>query len=872
MSLKKKTQLRIASLALVTALLSGCTYRSQTEGDNETASTVSYEVESGSVRNTSDAIGEEIFYNTEKLALPLPEYTLDEGYSLSYTQFYSPVFVGDYLFTYVEIGGKKTTETPGGPTVETAGEAFWAFYDLNGKYVGRLSGFIPQECFFHAEEDGFVAVYSKYDYERDNGDQLVYKVDLDLTGNITFGPRVIYNHPEAFINHVLFAENGHILFSYGNTLINLDSSEKVLCSFDVTSNRTCAGIWEDAGKSYIQLRVHSDEKLDSYELYQLIYDTNGMVSMSPTCRTSDNLAGMHISQDNGKLYAATKNSMGTIDLTSGEFGCLMDWNQTDCDRNVLTSGSVKILSEGVRSSTLNVISANKTPSAVVEPQNSDTESSSIQASSKTENVTSNEASPANEEMTRLCIAEIETDEMGNQTAYLIRLTPAEKNPHSSQKQIWIGGVGISSSPITKYISQYNSDTTQAAWIKLYDYADYRLEDMYDSSFYRNAAEQDMAYEINFGDNSYYLERTKNMEKQISAGVGPDIIVSSGDFLAFCNSNYLTDLNPYIKSIHGIDRNKYFSSVLEAFEVDGNLYQIPLYFQNYALLGNICYTDGKEDMNYHDLSFAQALYSDNMQLFAHMETSTLMRIFVEGELASWIDYEHSSVSIDRSSLVDMLELLKVTSAYGNYTPYQEYIWTMDPSPFCFFYEFRDWNAIFCSASTNTLEEYLQYKPFNGHAKWFGYPGSSGCSMLVRSDLTLGITSYTTQKELAWEIITYLLSDEAQLGIAQTSAYRIDSSYERIPLNINAFRTLNSKYQTTTMYSYAVFDENDTTFDYSDYLVDEYQNLLSSPKRRYASDPRIYKIVSYYFDLYMMGSLTVTEAAERIESEIKAALSS
>ena len=877
LSLKKKTQLRIASFALAAVLLSGCSYRSQTEGNSsEPSSNVSYETEEGSVRDIADTISEEVFYNAEKIQLSVPEPTLPEGWSLFNTSFYSPVFVGDYLFTYVNRTYEITSEGPEGIIIEPYNEDFWAFFDLDGQYVGELTGEnldLPGDCYFHAEENGFVAVYNCYDYDRDNGEQSIYKVDFDLSGQMTRAPRVIHSEQDAYIDHVLFAENGHILCSYGNRLINLDASEKVLSGIGMTEDRTCAGIWEEDGKYYVQLRVHSDDSPDSYELYQLLYDANGMVSLSFDFRASDNLAGMHISQDNGKIYAATRNSIGTIDLASGKFGCLMDWNQTDYDRNILTSGNVKILSEGSCSSPVSVIAAQKDPGPMVAPKETESENSSIQASSTSGDVTTDETTTASKEVTRLCIAEIESIDMENPNCYLIYLTPAEKNPHNGQKQIWIGGVGISSSPITKSISQYNADTTHAAWIKLYDYADFRLNDYKDFTFYRNAVEQDMPYEINPVDSLKFRERaTDNMESQINAGIGPDIIVSSGDSLTLGNSDYLTDLNPYIRSIHGIDTTKFFTNVLEAFEVNGSLYQLPLYVRTYALLGNSCYTDGKDKMNYHDLSLAQAMYSDNMMLFAEQDTARMMKLFLEGELTSWVDYERGSVTIDQNSLIDMLELLKVSTIYGYYSDSELEPAMQDPSPFRNIFQLADWVSIFCSASTNTYEEYMQYQLFGGHIQWFGYPGSKDCSMLAESDLTIGITSYSTQKELAWEIITYLLSDDAQLNIAQTIKYGPNGYMEeKIPININAFRTLNSKYKNTPMYG-NVYNSDYPELEYSDDLLAEYEALLSTPKRRYATDATIYDIVRTYFERYMSGEMTVTQAAATIEEKIKSALSS
>lgn len=71
---------------------------------------------------------------------------------------------------------------------------------------------------------------------------------------------------------------------------------------------------------------------------------------------------------------------------------------------------------------------------------------------------------------------------------------------------------------------------------------------------------------------------------IMNGDGPDIVLNGASFQQFNNSEYFVDLNKFISGKNGIDKSKYFASVIDAATwTDGALYQMPVSFDIKGIL-------------------------------------------------------------------------------------------------------------------------------------------------------------------------------------------------------------------------------------------------------------------------------------------------
>jgi ABC-type glycerol-3-phosphate transport system substrate-binding protein len=596
---------------------------------------------------------------------------------------------------------------------------------------------------------------------------------------------------------------------------------------------------------------------------------------------------MKVYQNPERLYSATRNALGKLDIANGEFSRLLDWNQTDLDRSLLLNGNVKVISEGELSQTVTMlpqgdqpqlerplpvveqpsmapdIESRPVPSAVGEDAPSDSSSAPEDfiddptlpesSSSASADAVETQAAEPSDAKTKFCISNVEYTDLGCE-AHLIKLEPAASNPHSGQDIVWVGGVGITDSMIMSKIADYNRNTSHDIWVKVVDYADFR-------------------YNGSFETRNYSTKAMESMLAQVNSGVGPDVIIGAGETGEFDNNNTLSDLNAYVDGINGINRDEYFDNAFRAFETNGKLYQIPLGFATHALVGNPTLVDGKTEMNYHDFSSSSVFLDDDTKLLKGFSTETLLNILVEGETGTWINYATGEVSVDRSSLIDLLELLrfqKQSSSKLRYEFSEDFEVELDPFQFDGIGSVYEGSGAFCPGSINSLTEYAMAKVREQETRWYGYPGSAGCATLIESPMTAGIAAYSTQKEKAWEVIKYLLSADVQVDI--NSVPLMNSYFPRamVPVNIEAFRKLNLMEKTDGRVTEYIYSDSDLVYELDvgsfDDLLAEYEAMLKEPFRRYIHDDEVLTIVREVADEYLEGQITVTDAADTIVKRI------
>ena len=893
-------KLKIASLILAAAMLSGCAYRSQQETEESPVETKST-LETTIVDAGGPDVKQEAFYSSEvsKLSVPIPDDKKDM--SRIYLETMNPKFVGDRILVYVF----STYEAVPG-IEETLTDNFYAIFDMNGNYLNRLKADdLPNDAAFTVDKDGnLVMVCSEYRESGEHWQNILVFAKFDWDGNLIEEPNDVQYEADSFVTGVVSTDAGIVITTPGH-IIQTDSHGIPIASICFDTDTGARGLWQENGKTYLYLASYNMDG-DAYlgELLEVNVEARGEIDLKNTGRNAESLSGMKVYQTDTGTYAATRNALGKINLSTGEFSRLLDWNQTDIDRSILRYSPVKVISEGELSQTVNVlpyedinahdytvsiapneveqpseeppevvpsdghieeIPAGADDTAITEPvisdgdetivaKEMDIDETSVIADSFIDESTSSSTATTGEGETKVCILTTKVTEDGAWTE-LIKIAPSDKNPHEGKDVVWVGGVGLTDTPLMQCIAEFNKNSTKDVWIKVYDYADFR-------------------YDGSIGSAKYKEKALATMAAQVDSGVGPDIIIGAGETGVFDNSRDLTNLNGYIDSPSGIDRSKYFDSVLKAFETDGKLYQIPLLFHVYAIIGNREFTDGKTEMNYHDYTSARMLLDDEKSLFSGTSVETLLNLFVKGETASWINFSNDTVNIDRNSLIDMLEFLKI-EAYSGDCSYFEFDSEYEYKGPVFSYNgiesVFERQTAFCLGNVNSIVDYLEGNILGDTTCWYGCPGSEGSTPLVKTQLSAGIASYSMQKDQAWEVIKYFISNEVQTAIRETQL--CDGFYFDWPIPVNkaAFREENKGFITDNedVYSYAYdSDGNPVIIDAGnvDALLKEYESFLDQPMRRYIREDEVLDIVREEVMTYLRENCTVTEAADNIIERI------
>lgn len=828
---RRSLKLVITALALSVAFVTGCARRASLDEDPEKAF-LPESVETKESVVEAKTVSEP-FYNSEKIIMEAPLPVDESGLEASFLTCEEPIIAGDHIFVHMHYTFSEDGEPFDGLTMSR-----WCVFDFAGNYVTYLQeDFLDFAVYFAEDAQGsIIAAYANYDYSNDTWSADIYLTRFDQNGQLVTGPvKAFSDDYSSILSVAVNNKTGDVLIASEHKLVQFDADFQLLCSTAYSNDTMITNLWEDQGEFYVEM-VGSDNGYQDYaSIHHVSIGNNGYVSLSDPARQATNLLSMKMYQTNTGTYAATRNALGKLDLSSGEYSSLLDWNQTDIDRSLVFHGQIKVLSEGSRSSAVKVIDPSEfAPSVTPDAPRND----------------------YSEEDAQTRIALVSFDYIENSLRpCLYLLTPAEKNPHEGQDVLWVGGIGITSSALMSGIARFNSSNSQNIWVKVYDYAGFHYSKSAVSIFETQKA----------------LER---MAAQLSSGTGPDIIIGAGETGLFDNNSLLTDLNGYVDGISGIKRDEYFNNALKSFETNGKLYQIPLVFSVRGLIGNKTLVNGKTTMNYSDYIEARNYSAVKSYLFSEVNVDEMCNIFVEGETGTWIDYANDSVSLDHERLKDMLQLLLNEQIYGMNGFIDPdgalYGMTFDPVDRGVYQELYLYESAFAPSTMNTVAEFAQTEIMPGVLSWYGYPGSKGSSMIIQSDISIGISASSTQKEKAWEVIKFFLQEDVQAELTSPGAVDVNSSTSFIPLNREAFHKVNGEEMFAPEINSYVMDDDGNWVSYyageREELLKKYEEALDVPMRRYIRDPEVLYIVKDVASKYFFEECSADDAAYEIEKRI------
>ena len=156
---------------------------------------------------------------------------------------------------------------------------------------------------------------------------------------------------------------------------------------------------------------------------------------------------------------------------------------------------------------------------------------------------------------------------------------------------------------------------------------------------------------------------------------------------------------------------------------------------------------------------------------------------------------------------------------------------------------------------------------------GVPGSRDNLSVAHSNMAVGISAYSTQKEQAWEVIRYFLSTEEQDQFCkeEVDLYSFTASY--FPVFRGSFyKNYLDRVNQNLSYDYSVpVDESDYTFVTVPVTTDtetDMDNLLSAPHRRFVYDEEAFKIILEETYQFISGTKTKEQAANDALTRLKA----
>ena len=172
-----------------------------------------------------------------------------------------------------------------------------------------------------------------------------------------------------------------------------------------------------------------------------------------------------------------------------------------------------------------------------------------------------------------------------ENSVLIEFKKAATNPHAGKTVLELyahQGIDMNTG---EAIVRFN-ETNSKYYIK--------ASDRYDLSKYYEYHSTADGYDEFENEELRMLEGISNeLAIDIMNGVGPDILIDAASYGRLCNPNYLADLTPYLGNL---DKDTYFTNIIEGAKKDGALYNMPLTFAVTGIFTNEKYA-GKSGVGF-----------------------------------------------------------------------------------------------------------------------------------------------------------------------------------------------------------------------------------------------------------------------------------
>ncbi len=422
----------------------------------------------------------------------------------------------------------------------------------------------------------------------------------------------------------------------------------------------------------------------------------------------------------------------------------------------------------------------------------------------------------------------------NVRPHIVRAVRADKNPYAGRKHLSVG-VFLNAMDVDAVI-RYNTDPNSESRVTVHEYT----ADMAQNGTYMNQ-EADMSDRV-------YLD--------IISGTGPDMLVGFSRYAHFNSDDVLVDLNPMIDATDGtgLDRSRYFDNVIRAQEAGGKLYQLPVEFELYGLLGNKSLVGEAKPRSYDEFIQEMDALPEDVSVMYATDDKEFLELFLGECGENFVDYSEQKVHFDSDEFKKCLEIVK---KYGIHKTDRSEIFRDDMSLF------QEGKLAWYSLYMYNLRDYgYWFEQYGDGITFSGFPGNNGNGIVANVRMSIGITSCSENKEEAWDFIRYILANSEDR----------DSSGS-VPLSREALDRRNEKFikqsegqlngDSSGMDGYSGPPPVKLTSD----MAKEFVSIVESVTTVRKSDPAVLLIIYEEAPAYFLDQKSVDAVADIIQSRCK-----
>lgn len=253
------------------------------------------------------------------------------------------------------------------------------------------------------------------------------------------------------------------------------------------------------------------------------------------------------------------------------------------------------------------------------------------------------------------------------------------------------------------------------------------------------------------------EMIKQINKEISTGSMPDILVVDTTFPIekYISKGLLADIYPLIDNDPNLSREDLLSNVLEAYSIDGKLYQMVPSFSIESMAMAKDEAHGRTSWTIEEAYNYWKSEGTNKIFCPDINRNEFMQLLISCTSDSYIDWEAGTCDFNSPTFKTSLEMLKKipdsTDKYHFDDPWADTLQA-----------FRTGDALVRKLTLSNYDDYIYTKDiFGKDIQIIGYPANDGQNgSVIRPSISFAISADTKSMDGVWEYIKRFLTYEWQ----------------------------------------------------------------------------------------------------------------
>lgn len=364
------------------------------------------------------------------------------------------------------------------------------------------------------------------------------------------------------------------------------------------------------------------------------------------------------------------------------------------------------------------------------------------------------------------------------------------------------------------------------------------------------------------DDDYTAGLTK-LTTEILAGNVPDILVTDNlPVSSYAAKGYLEDLKPYMDK-SGITM---VGALEKALMKDGKLYEMVTGFSIATAVVPAKLVEGLDTWTLQDVLNTLKKLPEGASIFSEFDTrDSVLNAYCSNNLDKYIDWTTGKCSFDSQDFISVLEFAKSFPAEFDYNNYN---WD----------DYKQPESKIMAGQQLMMSEWIgdayliQFCNYfcGGKADFRGYPtenGSTNCFNTSNGSGSLAMSSKCTAKDVAWEFIAELMSEE----------YQKDNTWGCFPSNQKVFdqrikEAMTPEYDETTGEEipknyYYLNDQEIKSYALSEQEYQQLMDLINSTTSVYGYDEGVMDVIEEDVKAFFAGQKTAQETAALIQNRVQ-----